>query len=215
MPTYASAFHPLILSTWNFYGMQPYEFPKDVPADFWQPLLLSYPPFTEDGQLQKFLRSDRAAQEKQRVFLYLQPMESDGKWLPILRLTCDLEGSRPRVWLRVGLFHLDPGSQLAIGFRFESPEGEGEGKHSYYHAQLITGFERDRQFYAYHTDSDMFPLTKLPTKFPALPLDAKDPVMLVLCLLLSLYGRKCLGRLRTSNSARTFEHHIDKLTCLA
>ena len=120
-------------------------------------------------------------------FLYLNPCEGQPTFVPVLSLKCDFDRPQPEIRLRVGLFLRDQGEIRAIGLRFESPEGEDEGIHHYYHAQYITYFY------------DGAPLKGappwLPITQPAMALEADGPVGLLLSLLVSLYGVDHVGRL--------------------
>lgn len=76
------------------------------------------------------------------------------------------------------------GDGLSFGFRFEPPEGEGDGLHNYYHAQPIThvrtgeGTELALGIKKGHVSTDA----------PAFPLYVDCPLALLDALLLSLYG---------------------------
>src|SRR6266853_1717555 len=104
-------------------------------------------------------------------FLYLNPCEGQPTFVPVLSLKCDFDRPQPEIRLRVGLFLRDQGEIRAIGLRFESPEGEDEGIHHYYHAQYITYFY------------DGAPLKGappwLPITQPAMALEADGPVGLL------------------------------------
>jgi hypothetical protein len=80
---------------------------------------------------------------------------------------------------------LHNGKTRAFGYRFESPEGPGS--HHYYHAQSISGFERDEPF--------LNTASWLPTGCPTFPLDANHPVKLLLSLLIALYGISYISRI--------------------
>jgi len=135
------------------------------------------------------------------LFLYLPPLEKDAEFVPILSLKCRLDTEKTVMKLRVMLVCLveddqeneDKEKLRGIGFRLESPHGdeyegernEGEekreGRHDFYHAQIVRGF-------------GWGPLVEspswLPETQPSFPLVADCPVTLVLCLLLTLYGKR-------------------------
>ena len=70
----------------------------------------------------------------------------------------------------------------SLGYRFESPEGKNNqnaGVHHYYHIQMI--------------QPPTCRIDWLPETQPAFPLDADNPVKLLLCVLVSLYGLDYLG----------------------
>ena len=136
---------------------------------------------------------------QRQMVLYLPPLEKDAEFVPILDVKCDLDGTRTEIELRVLLVRQvedcktnGEGKLRCIGFRLESPHGdreqreteEGEkkveGRHDFYHAQLIRGLRWGPAF----KSPDWLPCTQ-----PSLPLTANCPVTLVLCLLLTLYGK--------------------------
>jgi len=72
-----------------------------------------------------------------------------------------------------------------LGFRFEAPEGKstsGAGRHNYYHVQMIRALGSSISFPANEH------LKWLPDAEPTFPIDADNPVKLLLSLLISLYG---------------------------
>ena len=82
----------------------------------------------------------------------------------------------------MALFLLDAnGTPRAVGYRFETPETAGP--HHYYHAQLIRSFGKAG------VDWGIPCPVWLPDTQPAFVLDADDPIELLVCLLVSLYGR--------------------------
>lgn len=131
--------------------------------------------------------------------LYLPPLEKDAEFVPVLDVKCDLDATGAEMKLRVMLTRYlencgeDGGGKLCgIGFRLESPycdeeeDAEGdeekrEGRHDFYHAQLI----RDFGWGPYIDCPDWLPCTQ-----PSFPLTANCPVTLVLCMLLTLYGKR-------------------------
>jgi hypothetical protein len=80
------------------------------------------------------------------------------------------------------------GKLCGISFRLENPHREQqeeaqeneEGTHDFYHAQLVKS-PGSLSFIEYPT--------WIPDRQPSFPLTAKCPVTLVLCLLLTLYGK--------------------------
>ncbi len=136
---------------------------------------------------------------ERKSVLYLPPLERNAEFVPCVDVKCDLDDSRTEMELRVmllGWIEDPPGSDDAklrgICFRMESPyveEGENAsnddeekiGRHDFYHAQLL---ERFRWGSAIE-----FP-DWLPCSQPSFPLTATCPITLMLCLLLTLYGKK-------------------------
>ena len=134
-------------------------------------------------------------------FLYLPRLEKDAEFVPVLSVKCDLDETKSTMKLRVMLIQRvrdcdeNDGERLrGIGFRLEGPhgdeeeqedaEGDGEkpeGRHDFYHAQLIRDFDGGPSL-----DCPDW----LPCNQPSFPLIADCPVTLVLCLLLALYGKR-------------------------
>ena len=112
--------------------------------------------------------------------LYLPPLEKDSEFVPVLSLCCDLSDESTCISLRVMLVRrLDSGGKLCgVGFRFESPNSEG--RHGFYHAQLIQSLGWGPAVEC----PDWLPCTQ-----PSFPVTARCPVTLLLTLLLSLYGK--------------------------
>ena len=80
-----------------------------------------------------------------------------------------------------------------IGFRLETPEGQNqeeetaanEGTHDFYHAQLIHRLDQTK-FDSLQIDCPSW----LPQSQPSFPMPAKGPVTLLMCLIVTLYGRE-------------------------
>jgi hypothetical protein len=108
--------------------------------------------------------------------------------LPVMRLSFNFQQNlSPRIRMRVFLFMHHKLEIKAQGFRFETPEGEdgansNPSTHDYFHAQQITGFEKNDDRLA------ALVVPWLPVSQPAFCLDACNPVQLVVNFLISLYG---------------------------
>ena len=133
--------------------------------------------------------------------LYLPPLIRDPNFVPVLSLSCKLNETQSIARFRVMLICLDENEKFrGIGFRLETPEGQNqaeqdeqtptnEGSHDFHHAQLIRRLGR--------TKLDKLPIECpcwLPQSQPSFPLPAKCPVTLLLCLIVTLYGRRCYNR---------------------
>lgn len=125
-------------------------------------------------------------------FVYLEATPKARSTIPVLTMHWDLDAQPFDMSVRVGLFWHDDNSELLLagaGFRFESPEGVGGGSHDYFHAQPIMAFTKD--------DAPLPGLRgEIPTDFPAIPLPAKGPTTLLLCVLVAMLGGAVLPAMR-------------------
>jgi len=141
-------------------------------------------------------------------FLYLRPIQTGAPTVPVLSFKTDFARSFPKVRARLALFFIDGVEIRSLGYRYETPEGPGNGRHDYYHVQPIRVLYRDR------------PGFELPTapwvldSHPAWPVDASDPVTLVLSLLVSLYGLEFHKELLAYRVAPMLKKHIARTHCL-
>jgi hypothetical protein len=147
-------------------------------------------------ELQEFLSCEEDGLHvnfcEEQKYLYLPALkENDKDFVPILSLKANLDEHRQEFRLRVMLVcQSEEGVLYGIGFRLEGPEGDaaidvgGEGHHDFYHAQLIKGFGKQQPGIPIKTPE------WLPCSQPSFPLLANDPLTLVICLLLTLYGKK-------------------------
>ena len=111
-------------------------------------------------------------------FLFLRPPAQEGALLPVLSFMSAFNTGEFRI--RIAFFTFDEEEEpAATGFRFESPEGEGE--HNYYHMQCIRGFTKDGKFLPRAP-------SWLPISCPAFVICAKTPIALFLGVLVGLYG---------------------------
>ena len=141
------------------------------------------------------------------VVIYLPPLEKDPHCVPILSLYCKLKETQSIAKLRVMLVRLDekrkPDGIYGIGFRMETPERFDQGDspsthnqnvnadnsagiHDFHHAQLIRKFGQSRLDDKLQIDCPIW----LPQSQPSFPLPAECPVTLLLCMIVTLYGRK-------------------------
>jgi hypothetical protein len=111
------------------------------------------------------------------VFIYLPPIEKGNYIVPILCLEYDYATEIPELILKIALFLFDGEQNLkAIGYRFET--ANKQGRHCYCHIQHIDGLGRHK----------LPPgIEWIPKEYPAFPIDAQDPVELLVCMLVSLY----------------------------
>ena len=158
-------------------------------------------------------RDSDVALKRQDRFLYLEPTEKH-QMVPLVTLQSS------NGWANFGIYTLlmmlDTCSTLQVlAIRFETDEGscrgEKRGSHDFCHAQLCTSIS---------------PRAKattpawLPESQPSIPLDAEEPIGLVLCMLTSLYGaRHVVNRLKRRHDtkrrgARNLDGHLEKLRAL-
>lgn len=162
----------------------------------------------QDVELERLLSSDGAFDSLDSgQFLILEPSSLGSPMIPVLSFSYDFHRSHPEFRLRLALFlfdELDKKDKLrAVGYRFESPEGEGI--HHFYHAQIIRAFKKN-------TEQWRLPGPDwLPTKQPAFALDACSPVTLIVCLLISIYGRDFIAELRHAQFWDELKSHIEVL----
>jgi hypothetical protein len=162
----------------------------------------------QDADLEKSLATEEIFDcLDHKKFLILEPV-SLGTWmLPVLSFGYDFKRSHPEFDMRVALFLFetlgDKDTLRAIGYRFESPEGEGS--HHFYHAQIIRAFQKDNE-------QMRLPGPEwLPTKQPSFALDAKSPTTLLACLLITLYGRSFIHQLQQARFWTQIQSSVDSL----
>lgn len=137
-----------------------------------------------------------------RRFILLEPIEKQGLVQPVMSLEYDFGSKIPELHLHVALFSGKAEQLVAIGFRFETPEGDGD--HNYYHCQLIESFT--------YAQAGRLPCQDwLPTSYPAFVLDATNIVTLMVCVVLSLYGRGYQTELQASNFRNELKAYIQEL----
>jgi hypothetical protein len=110
--------------------------------------------------------------------------------------------NKPQPYFRlqvVLVIHVSADNDVArkIALRFETPEASG--KHSYYHSQLCVAIQRGAG-----TNTLGLPMeaTWFPTSHPAWPMDAESPTELLVCLILTLYGKVVGGQIISEAGSR-------------
>lgn len=172
---------------------------RDEMSDLYLELQNTYLPVEHSRELESALETDGDLTVDllaRRKFLYLEPVPNDGPWWPLFTFICDFASDRPLIRLYVGMFSFQEdaaanGSRVrGFGFRLETPEGSGGGRHDFYHAQLITRFRR-------RADHDFLTgvPTWLPDSQPSVPVRADSPVALLVALVVTLYDARGAGRL--------------------
>ena len=156
------------------------------------------------------------SQSERGQVLYLPPLERNPSCVPILSLYCKLNDQQGIAKFRVMLVSLDKkGNPYGIGFRMETPESmnqEGDmpangGIHDFHHAQLIQRFKQEKVDSKLQIDCPCW----IPESQPSFPLPAKCPVTLLLCLIVTLYGRNYYNQFLMEHQIFDIKRHLKKL----
>jgi len=111
---------------------------------------------------------------------YMPPLEGNKDFIPLLWVECDFKTSPPKAEFRVGMYRfLSGGKPQCLGFRFEMHNTSSN--HNYYHVQVTP---------RPHPEVDCDYADWIPDEIPCVLLPAKNAVSLVLCMLISFYGRR-------------------------
>jgi hypothetical protein len=166
---------------------KPWEMDDDVLNRIGGKLQRIYASLRNERELEQSLPAQERVRSEfpRNQYLYLNPIRERNTLIPVLSVKSDFGRWPPEVRIRMGLFLEYEHELKAIGYRFEAPEGpgrEGPGEHHYYHAQLIHGFEKDKPF----TEANRNDWRS--GQCPTFPVDADNPVSLLLSLLVALYG---------------------------
>lgn len=144
------------------------------------------------------------------AFVFL-PVVKKPPLLPVLNLNYNLSNyqARLQVVLFVGGVAATHGAR-AFAYRYEPPEGSG-GRHHFWHAQPT--------FELRLASGSMVSLPGLldnwrPRDTPAFPLDAEEPTDLLLCLLISLYGRKDAGQMIGAHLSSRLSDRLQRMRSL-
>ena len=171
--------------------------------------------FTSPRTVSGSVEVDFSQSERGQV-IYLPPLEKNPHCVPILSLYCKLSDQQGIAKFRVMLVSLDKkGNPYGIGFRMETPESmnqgvdmpAGGGIHDFHHAQLIQRFKQEQLDSKLQIDCPCW----IPESQPSFPLPAECPVTLLLCLIVTLYGRECYNRFLTEHQIFDIEQYKKKL----
>jgi hypothetical protein len=111
---------------------------------------------------------------------YMPPLEGNKDFVPLLWVECDFRTTPAKASFRVGMYRfLGEGKPQCFGLRFEMHAERSN--HNYYHMQITP---------RPHTEVDCDHVDWIPGKDPHVLLPAKDPVSLILCMLVSFYGMR-------------------------
>jgi hypothetical protein len=126
-----------------------------------------------------------------------------GIWLPVISVAWDFEHDPAVLRFRVALFVEHEGKLAASGQRYETPEGI-DGMHNYCHVQPIAAFGKG---------GSLLPgPAPVNESQPAIPLDARSPVSVILAALIALYG---IDFIRTAlRGAQSAQQYIQDVRCL-
>ncbi|MBT9142247.1 MAG: hypothetical protein DDT32_00737 [Syntrophomonadaceae bacterium] len=199
----------------SWFHQQPGWKPSAGALKTWDMLIGSLPP-VEERELGNLFQDSQEVEidfSPRGKVLYLPPLQKNPEFVPVLSLWCNLDETRTKMTLKVMLISSsgDERNLRGVGFRLESPHGDEEdegderkevGRHDFYHAQLIRSLG-----YGPSVECPGW----LPETQPSFPLTADCPVTLVLCLLLSLYGKKYCWTFHTEHQIFDLKSHLDRL----
>jgi len=187
-------FRDLLLWVWHSHT-KPWEYKDAEASEIYAEISRAYVSIGKPEELEVVLPSEASVRSKflKNSYLYLSPIKVDTTLVPVVAIgESDFGRSIPLLRIRLGVFLKHDNEIKAFGYRFESPEGY-KGEHHYYHSQFIHGFEKDRSFLGKEP-------SWLPVSCPTFPIDADDPVKLLISLLIALYGRPYATQIKASVS---------------
>lgn len=160
---------------------------KQIVIDNHETLISLFPPIPR-GKLRKIAHENT----KQPYFLinesfYLPPLEGDhSEFVPILNIQCDFR--KPKISYRLGMIKYiqTKKKRRARGFGHRYECEYLDSSHGYPHVQITS-------------QPLKIPFQKCPSwiphSIPCIPLPAQDVVSLLLCVIISLYGKKRAGKM--------------------
>jgi hypothetical protein len=150
--------------------------------------------------------TDRIALEAD-ASIFLPPLDDDPLFVPLL--TFELDSNEPKASFRVDFCQYDePSNSLRYaGFRFETPTANSS-KHRYYHVQPIEDAPD-------HLAQVVAKNREYLGTIPCIPIHADNPMSLILCMILSLYGREGYNKITADLPIdEAFSKHVGAcLTC--
>ena len=183
------------IQTDAWFNREPEPRPSCQALEIFSTLLSRWEPIADFEEIEHLFQPSGLVLDFSKRVLYLPPLEKNTKFVPILSLFCKLNETQRIAQFKVMLVCFDNDKkQCAVGFRMETPESMNQstdtsdngGIHDFYHAQLIRKFDQRAPDSAQGFDSPSW----LPQSQPSFPLPADCPVTLLLCLIVTLYGRK-------------------------
>lgn len=185
--TEMAAFRQAFNRTYDWFALRPYQFPEYPKlAPVFDIVQTRFTPVNDSAEVEGwFHATSKPAADGGEAVMYLRPSPEALHVLPMLSLAFDFSSEVARVRLQLGMCRLarpdlnESGNLVWGAMRFESPESPDKfGLHGFYHAQSMRNFAgRDLPIAAMVDEST-----------PAVPLDAANGVMLLVCALVSLYG---------------------------
>lgn len=149
-------------------------------------------------------------------YVLLRQLEYKGIAIqPVLTLWSKLIGKdhyKLSVYVALGYFPPNAGPKPRyLGYRFESPEGSGGGKHDFFHAQHVCAFSRE---------GSAEPLNEAPGELAWLPLDQPSFALSARCLptfcvniLVTLYGGDIVREVAGEISQKRLTKFSDGTLC--
>jgi hypothetical protein len=134
-----------------------------------------------DNKIRESKKSHNSTLVIQQGTFYLPPLDEESDFVATLSIDSNLQTGKMN--LHIEMHRLVEGSLCGIGYRLEI----GTGEHAHYHSSLLI---RRPGAQGGVLLSGCPPW--LPTDIPRIPMKATNPVSLVICAILSLYGRKTL-----------------------
>jgi hypothetical protein len=120
-------------------------------------------------------------------YVYCEPFKAHAEWWhPVISVAVDFTQDRPNVQL---ITFLISGPDAWLGVRFDVPHVT-VGTHDYFHAQFSRGIHAG--------DIKLRDAATLPFQWPAIPIDARTPVQMLICAFGSYLKRNTLRELVTT-----------------
>tara|TARA_B100000965_G_scaffold162249_1_gene135161 strand:- start:2463 stop:3116 length:654 start_codon:yes stop_codon:yes gene_type:complete len=172
---------------------------NDWRADAADTISAFYKIFQNENDFRHFMPDGNCQEvEFEKRLVVIKPPVDDKSVFPTLHCSWGgLDTDTPRIRLCLGLFVRVGKGMRFFGQRFEAPHGPGD--HNYYHAQPITGFNKNDEIL------QRFAPRWLPDSYPAVPILCEDPFELTALMLVSLYGQSILNQLRLLSSRNVID----------
>ncbi len=174
---------------------------SEVAYEGYSRLINKYPPL-ESQELENRLRESRKSHDLSLRIghgsFYLPPLEEDPEFVATLSL--DFKLSSGKMNARIEMHRIIDDSFFGIGYRLEF----GVGEHAFSHATL-TNKRPDTEDGEFLSGCP----TWLPTNIPRILSLGKNPVSLIICVIISLYGVKTV--LSNLDVEKKYLHELDHI----